>query len=114
MTRSGNSRRPSPVLAATGAAIVLTAALAATAAGRPALDAPPAPPLGLPAVQWPADNPYSKAKAERGRLLYFDKRLSSDGTVACASCHDPAYAFSKLIPLAIGINGQKETRNAPT
>jgi cytochrome c peroxidase len=39
-------------------------------------------PLGLLPIQWPADNPYSKAKADLGKLLYFDKRLSADGTVA--------------------------------
>jgi cytochrome c peroxidase len=107
-------RRPAPWLTAAIIAISFTAALAASAAARQAADAPPAPPLGLPAVQWPADNRYSKSKADLGRLLYFDKRLSSDGTVACATCHDPAYAFSKPIPVAIGIKGLKETRNAPT
>ncbi len=37
-------------------------------------------PLGLLPIQWPADNPYSKQKVELGRLLYFDKRLSADGS----------------------------------
>ena len=44
-------------------------------------------PPGLVPIFWPKDNPYSSAKAELGWLLYFDKRLSVDGTVSCASCH---------------------------
>src|SRR6185503_8781492 len=79
---------------------------------RPA-EQPPTPPLGLPAIPWPADNPYSAAKCELGRLLYFDKRLSSDGTVACASCHKPSLTFTDGLPIAVGIHGKKGVRNAP-
>ena len=39
-------------------------------------------PVGLLPVAWPKDNPYTPEKAELGRLLYFDKRLSADGTVS--------------------------------
>src|SRR5262245_36260208 len=73
-------------------------------------DKPPKPPLGLPSVQWPEDNPYSGAKAELGRLLYFDKRVSSDGSVACASCHAPEKAFTDGAPVSTGIGGQKGGR----
>src|SRR6476660_5684832 len=45
-------------------------------------------PKGLPEVIFPDDNEYSAAKAELGWLLFFDKRLSADGSVSCASCHD--------------------------
>ena len=75
---------------------------------------PPPPPEGLPPVPWPADNPYSAEKVELGRLLYFDKRLSANGTVACATCHNPALAFGDDRPVAVGIDGKKGTRNAPT
>jgi cytochrome c peroxidase len=71
-------------------------------------------PLGLPPIPWPADNPYSKSKAELGRLLYFDKRLSSDGTVACASCHSIPRAFTDRHPVSEGIRGRHGTRHAPT
>src|SRR5436305_327851 len=54
----------------------------------------PAVPLGLPPIIWPKDNKYSPEKAELGWLLYFDKRLSGDATVSCASCHDPRAAFT--------------------
>lgn len=76
-------------------------------------EVPPPPPLGLPAVRWPRDNPYSRDKAELGRLLFFDRRLSSDGKVACASCHLPERAFSDKGPVSEGIGKQKGRRNAP-
>lgn len=71
-------------------------------------------PLGLPTLHWPEDNPYSKEKAELGRLLYFDKRLSSDGTVSCATCHAISHAFTDNLPVSEGIMGRKGSRNAPT
>ncbi len=46
-------------------------------------------PLGLPALPVPEDNPMTAEKVELGKLLYFDKRMSKDGTVSCATCHDP-------------------------
>jgi cytochrome c peroxidase len=75
---------------------------------------PPKPPLGLLPVTWPADNPYSAAKAELGRILYFDKRLSADETLSCASCHDPKKAFTDGAPVSTGIRGQRGGRSAPT
>jgi cytochrome c peroxidase len=72
------------------------------------------PPLGLPPVPWPEDNPYSQKKAELGRLLYFDKRLSSDGTVSCATCHTIPRAFSDPNNISIGIHNRKGTRHAPS
>lgn len=70
-------------------------------------------PLGLPPIPWPAGNPYDKKKAELGRLLYFDKRLSSDGTVSCATCHMIQDAFADHLPLAVGIKGREGQRNSP-
>jgi cytochrome c peroxidase len=74
----------------------------------------PKPPLGLIPLVWPQDNPYSPAKAELGRYLYFEKRLSADGTVSCASCHDPGRGFTDGAPVSTGIKGQRGTRSAPT
>jgi len=71
-------------------------------------------PLGLQPIAWPADNPYTPEKAELGHLLYFDPRLSADGSVACASCHAPNYAFTDALAVSTGIRQQKGTRNAPT
>src|SRR5437762_1701350 len=82
-------------------------------AGAWAQDAPRAP-LGLPPIQWPRDNPYSAAKVELGRQLYFDRRLSADETVSCASCHSPQHGFTDGAPVSTGIKGQKGGRSAPT
>jgi cytochrome c peroxidase len=83
------------------------------AAARQAPEEPPVP-LGLPPIFWPEDNPYSPEKAELGRLLYFDNRLSSDNSVACASCHEPAKAFTDNAAVSTGIGKQRGGRNAPT
>jgi cytochrome c peroxidase len=71
-------------------------------------------PLGLLPIVWPKDNPYTPEKAELGRLLYFDKRLSADSTVACASCHVPQHAFAEPSSVSTGIRSQQGTRNSPT
>ena len=71
-------------------------------------------PYGLPPIHWPKDNPYESQKAELGRLLYFDTRLSTDGTISCASCHAPSEVFSDRRPLSIGIQGQKGLRHSMT
>lgn len=73
-------------------------------------------PLGLQAgsAYIPETNPLSKAKIELGRLLYYDARLSRDGTVSCGSCHAPEMGFSDGRPTSTGIEGQVGGRNAPT
>jgi len=53
-------------------------------------------------------------KVELGRALFFDKRLSKDGPVSCAACHDPASAFASGETVAIGVRERKGTRIAPT
>jgi cytochrome c peroxidase len=75
---------------------------------------PPKPPLGLPPIFWPEDNPYTPEKAELGKLLYFDRRMSSDGSVSCASCHMPEKAFTDGAAVSTGIAAQKGGRSAPT
>src|SRR5438132_3283802 len=74
----------------------------------------PKAPLGLPPLSWPKDNPYSASKVELGRFLYFDRRLSEDASVSCASCHDPKFAFTDHAAVSTGIKGQKGGRSAPT
>lgn len=54
------------------------------------------------------------ARAALGQKLFFEPRLSDDGTVSCASCHDPARAFTDGRPVSIGIYGRIGQRNAPT
>jgi cytochrome c peroxidase len=70
--------------------------------------------LGLPPLAWPKDNPYSAQKVELGRYLYFDRRLSADASVSCASCHDPQFAFTDGAAVSTGIKGQKGGRSSPT
>src|SRR5262249_53210779 len=72
-------------------------------------------PLGLtksPPV--PAENPMTVAKWKLGKRLYFDTIVSSDGTVACASCHQPRKGFTDQSPVSTGINGHKGGVSAPT
>jgi cytochrome c peroxidase len=61
----------------------------------------------------PEDNPLTREKVELGRLLFFDKRLSKDNTIACASCHMAKFAFTDGQPVSTGIRGQKGGRSAP-
>ncbi len=72
------------------------------------------PPLGLPRIVWPADDGYTPEKAELGRILFFDGRLSSNDLVSCAFCHVPEHAFSGPTAFAIGVDGQHLKRHAPT
>lgn len=65
-------------------------------------------------IPTPADNPQSADKIALGRQLFFDKRLSADGTISCASCHDPRKAFTDQLVKSKGINGQLSERNAPS
>ena len=62
----------------------------------------------------PPENPQTPAKIALGERLFFDGRLSADGTVACSTCHDPAHAFTDARPTSIGIDGRTGQRNTPT
>lgn len=69
--------------------------------------------VGRAAIAIPKDNPLTLAKIELGRQLYFDPRLSSDGTVSCASCHAPNQGFAAHTQFGVGVRGQKGGRNSP-
>ena len=68
----------------------------------------------LGAIPFPEDNPMSIEKIELGRKLFFDKRLSSDNSISCASCHVPEKAFTDGKELSTGVNGGITMRNAPS
>jgi cytochrome c peroxidase len=72
------------------------------------------PRLGLPDIAAPADDPWTPAKAALGRIAFFDKRLSGDGTVSCASCHVPEKGYTDGVPLALGIGGLSGSRKTPS
>jgi cytochrome c peroxidase len=102
-------------LAASLIAVALTCKLFAGVAASNLFPADgPKIPLGLVPIVWSDDNPYTAAKAELGWLLFFDKRLSSDGSVSCASCHAPEHAFGDGRPVSTGIGGKKGGRSAPS
>ncbi len=88
------------------------AALAPRAAGQEKFDLKI--PLGLRELKIPEDNPLTKEKIELGKQLYFDKRLSRDNTLSCASCHDPKKGWTNGDRFATGIKGQVGDRSAPT
>lgn len=79
---------------------------------------PAEPPPGIDPVIWelvvPEDNEMNRARVDLGRELYFEKRLSADGTVACATCHDVSRGFTDQRPTSEGVKGQLGKRNAPT
>ena len=65
-------------------------------------------------VPVPEDNPQTQAKIELGKQLYFDPRLSIDGTVSCNSCHNVMSSGTDNRPTSVGINGLRGGRNAPS
>lgn len=71
-------------------------------------------PLGLSGLLAPPHNPLTKGKVELGKQLYFDQRISLDGTVSCATCHNPEKGWTDRMATSIGIDGQVGSRNAPT
>ncbi|PUB14885.1 methanobactin export MATE transporter MbnM [Yoonia sediminilitoris] len=67
----------------------------------------------MPRPAIPEDNPMTAEKVALGRHLFYDARLSADGTVACSSCHDQTRAFTDGRETAIGIDGTSAGKNAP-
>ena len=71
-------------------------------------------PSALTASVIPPASPLAPTVVALGEKLFFESRLSGDGTVACATCHDPARAFTDGRPTSVGIYGRVGQRNAPT
>ena len=69
-------------------------------------------PLGK--VEFPQDNPYSEEKAELGKLLFFDPRLSKSGQISCANCHDSEKFYADGNRVSYGHDRQQGARNAPS
>lgn len=93
------------------ALLVTTSALAwaqaPTAAERAAFKRPDS-------IPFPADNPYTPAKAALGKMLFFETRLSRDKNLNCASCHNPSFGWQVPFAQAIGAGGKPLGRRAPT
>lgn len=75
-------------------------------------------PRGFDPVVWaafiPEDNQMTTDRVVLGKKLFFDKRLSRDGTVSCATCHDVTRGFADQLPTSEGIGAKIGRRNAPT
>lgn len=65
-------------------------------------------------IPFPEDNPITAEKIVFGKRLFFDKRLSKNNEIACATCHRPDKAFTDGLPKSKGVNGQIALRNAPS
>jgi len=71
-------------------------------------------PSGFPAPVTPGDNPLTTASVQLGKALFFEPRVSRDGSISCASCHFPELAFSDPARVSIGFEGRTGFRNSPT
>jgi cytochrome c peroxidase len=87
-----------------------TAALKADNPIRPVVQAP----FGMEEFFAEARTVPSPPRARLGRWLFYDRRLSADGTIACATCHRPEHGFSETRAASIGIGGKLGRRKAPS
>ena len=69
---------------------------------------------GLMRIPFPQDNPITSEKIAFGKRLFFDKRLSRNNEISCASCHKPHKAFTDGLAKSRGVNGSVAMRNAPS
>lgn len=69
-------------------------------------------PAHFPAMQIPADNPMTEEGVFLGRMLFYEKKLSLDNSISCASCHTPANAFTDNAIFSQGVNGTLGNRNS--
>lgn len=98
------------------------AAPSATASAKPAKVLPPMPkaaplpatPAYLPELKTPDDNPLTPEKVELGRQLFFDKRLSKDGSASCETCHVPEKGWADGLALSTKVGGAVNTRHTPS
>lgn len=65
-------------------------------------------------VPFPRDNPYSAAKAQLGKMLFFDQRLSRHFNLTCATCHNPSLGWEDGVPRATGDQNTQLGRHSPT
>ncbi|MGE3614517.1 MAG: cytochrome c peroxidase, partial [Gemmatimonadales bacterium] len=105
-----------------GACGVLFLILACRSAGDPARSATETAsrefdwrlPAGFPVPRVPPDEPMTGGRVELGRHLFYDRRLSGNGTQSCASCHVQALAFTDGRGQAVGSTGERHPRGAPS
>lgn len=96
-------------------ALLGSAALLLLSAGSSAIAAGDVPSLGsLPPPLIPADNPMTPAKVELGKKLFWDGRLSGDGSTGCVMCHQPDLGWGTGAPISFGYPGTQHWRNSQT
>src|SRR5262245_22288003 len=109
---------PQPKPGASGAATTSAAVPPSAASVKlpPMPKAPPMPPAPayLPEMKVPADNPLTAEKAHLGKQLFFDKRLSKDGSASCETCHVPEKGWTDGEVLSKKVGGAMNTRHSPT
>ncbi len=116
MLRWSSSAKPhsTSVLCLIAAALVFIAGCTDTAPvvadPEQLIDRPP----GFPEQQYPADNFPTPERVELGKRLFFDVRMSANRDVSCATCHDPARAFTDALATSQGTASRRGTRNAPS
>lgn len=66
------------------------------------------------AIPFPEDNRYTRARADLGKMLFFDPRLSATGSIACASCHRPQFSWTDSAATSVGAPGMPLKRRSPT
>jgi len=114
-------RMGGPGLGAVGGAALVLGLLAGLPGCKPSISAKPIgpvfaikPPLGLPSIPIPPDNPPTANSITLGRRLFYETRLSKDNSLSCASCHHPQYGFTDMRQLSLGVGGALGVRHAPT
>jgi cytochrome c peroxidase len=109
-----------PVRRVLPAAVIVCLSVAACAPTRGQLDRDnpvrpnAAPPFGMEEFFKEAPQQPVPSRARLGRWLFYDTRLSADGTISCASCHRPEFAFSEPSAVSTGVGGKQGTRKAPS
>ena len=68
----------------------------------------------LPDTAHVDDYPHSSERIELGKKLFFETRVSTDGRMSCAACHNPSYYGADSLALSVGVHGTLLPRNAPT
>lgn len=100
------------------AILILGATVVTASASKLEQDNPikpiPTSPLGITQQLSSLSTPPTPERVRLGRWLFYDKRLSKDSSISCATCHRPEHAFSEPTAVSTGIHGQKGARKAPT
>lgn len=71
-------------------------------------------PSHFPTLEHPIDNAPTSARLALGKALFYDNRLSRDGSISCATCHQPDLAFTDGLPISMGVEARLGLRNAPS